>query len=73
MSLFSRLREAFAAQVELQERMVLRNRPWLEERLHWSWDGEQWLLHGHLLPPADGRSPSVTRAGWCPGLLARCR
>ena len=70
MSLFDRLREAFVAQVELQERMMLRNRPWLEERLHWSWDGEEWRLHGHL-PPVDG-SPSVTSDGWCPGLRATC-
>ena len=63
-----RLREAQAQQVELQERVLLRQQPWLEELLHWSYDGERWRLHGSRLPPRDGRRRSVTRSGWCPGL-----
>jgi hypothetical protein len=62
-----RLREFHAAQVELQERALLRSSPWLEDQLHWSFDGEEWHLHGHLAPP-DGRVRSVSRSGWCPGL-----
>ena len=64
----SRLRDAQALQVELQERVMLRNQPWLEELLHWSYDGEEWRLHGSRPPPPDGRRRSVTRSGWCPGL-----
>jgi len=65
--LLARLREAHATQVELHERVLLRNSPWLEDLLHWAWDGDGWQLHGHLLPPG-GQSPSITRTGWCPGL-----
>lgn len=54
-----------ATQVELHERWLLRNRPWEEEYLHWSWDGEQWQLHGQL-PPPPGRQRSLTTTGWCP-------
>jgi len=53
----------WAEQNELQERLLLLNRPWEEEYLHWA-DGE---LHGSEAPPADGRRHSVTRSGWCPG------
>jgi hypothetical protein len=56
--------EFLAGQRELQERLLLINRPWEEELLHWGPDGE---LHGHLAPPADGRRRSVTQDGWCPG------
>ena len=56
--------EFLAGQRELQERLVLINRPWEEEFLHWGPDG---TLHGHLTPPADGRQRSITRSGWCPG------
>jgi hypothetical protein len=66
-----RLREAQAAQLELQERVMLRRQPWLEDLLHWSYDGEEWHLHGSRMPPRDVRrrtvSRSVTRSGWCPG------
>ena len=44
--------------------MTLLNRPWAEEYLHWSADGE---LHGRLVPTAGWRRFSVTRGGWCPG------
>lgn len=64
--LLRRLREAHDAQVELQERAWLRQEPWLEELLHWSYDGERWRLHGSLVPPPNGRRRSVTRSGWCP-------
>ena len=57
------LREFWADQVELHERLIVLNRPWEEEFLHWV-DGE---LHGSLTPPADGRRRSTTRRGWCPG------
>jgi hypothetical protein len=57
------LREVWAGQVELQERLLLLNRPWEEQFLHWA-DGE---LHGTVAPPADGRRRSVTGQGWCPG------
>ncbi|KAA9150717.1 hypothetical protein FPZ12_040545 [Amycolatopsis acidicola] len=60
----TRLREFLATQAELAERQALLNRPWEEEFLHWSRDGE---LHGHLIPPR-GRPRGVTRDGWCPGL-----
>lgn len=54
---------------ELQERRALLNQPWLEEFTHWSYDGEQWQLHGHY-PPVQGRHPRcVTSTGWCPGLI----
>jgi len=48
-----RLRQFNAAQVELQERLLLLNRPWKEESLHWALDSHDWQLHGHLPPPAD--------------------
>ena len=48
----------------LYERRQLLDRPWLEDVLHWSSDGE---LHGHLAPPEAGRPRSVTSDGWCPG------
>jgi hypothetical protein len=60
------VREFIAVQMELQERMALRNRPWEEEFLHWA-GGE---LHGWRMPP-PGRQRSMTRSGWCPGLAAR--
>ena len=55
------LQDFWAVQVELQERLVVLNRPWEQELLHWS-DGE---LHGCIQPPADGRRRSVTAGGWC--------
>ena len=60
------LREAHAVQNELQERALLRQEPSLEEFLHWSYDGEEWRLHGSRIPKSDGRRRSVTRSGWCP-------
>jgi len=66
LDVLDRLREANAAQVRLHERMALRRQPWLEEFLHWSFDGQEWQLHGHLLPPGDGHLLSVTSDGWCP-------
>lgn len=65
-----RLREFNATQIELQERLVLLNRPWEEEFAHWAHDGHDWQLHGHRPPPADGRRHSVTSRGWCLGLQA---
>lgn len=62
------LRNFFVEQAELHERMALLNRPWEEEYLHWVWDEDGWQLHGHALPPPDGRRRSVTRQGWCPAL-----
>lgn len=65
--LLERLRQFNATNIELQERTVLRNQPWREDWLHWSYDGHAWQLHGHLVPPAGGREPSTTSSGWCPG------
>jgi hypothetical protein len=61
-------REFHALQRELLERQHLANRPWEEQYLHWSYDGTQWHLHGHLPPPSKRRC-STTRGGWCPGNL----
>ena len=71
--MLARIRRAQAAQVELHERLLLANRPWLEDLLHWSYDGEQWRLHGTVAPPPDGRIRSVTGEGWCPGQRAARR
>lgn len=60
------LREFNAAQVELQERRLLADRPWEEELVHWSYNGRHWELRGHVLPPDDGRRRSTTSTGWCP-------
>ena len=65
--LLLRLREAQAAQVELHERMLLRQQPWLEDYLHWSLEDGEWQLHGTRPPLPDGRRRSVTSSGWCPG------
>jgi hypothetical protein len=63
--LVRRLQEFQAGQTELHERVLLRQEPWLEEYLHWSYDGGQWRLHGRY-PAKPGARPSVTRSGWCP-------
>lgn len=55
------VREFWAVQVELHELLVLLDRPWEQELLHWS-DGE---LHGRVARPDDGRRRSVTGGGWC--------
>lgn len=65
--LLARLREFHATQVELQQRLWLLNQPWEEEFLHWASDAGHWKLHGHVLPPPDGKRHSVTSRGWCPG------
>ena len=58
------LRRYWAAHKRLHGRRRLLDRPWLEDVLHWSPDGE---LHGHLAPAPDGQARSVTDDGWCPG------
>ncbi len=63
-----RLHQFWIEQNEIQERLLLTNRPWKEEFIHWAHDGLHWHLHGHLTPPDDGRRRSVTSTGWCPGL-----
>ena len=65
-----RFRDFWGGFRELHERQALRQRPWEEELLHWSWDGENWQLHGHLDPPA-GRRRSTTSSGWCLALRGR--
>jgi hypothetical protein len=65
--LLARLLAAHAAQVEMHQRMWLLQQPWLEDLMHWSYDGGRWRLHGHVLPP-DGRVRSLTGDGWCPGI-----
>lgn len=52
------------------ERRYLRNRPWLEDSLHWSRNGQ---LHGHVAPGSKSRISSVTSDGWCPGLASESR
>jgi hypothetical protein len=61
----SRLRSCWETQMWLTERRQLAMRPWEEDLLHWSLDGGDWVLHGHLTPP-PGRRRSVTSDGWCP-------
>lgn len=68
--LWQALGNAAAECKEVSERMWLLNHPWEEDFLHWTGQGESRRLHGHLPPPADGRRYSVTRGGWCRGLLA---
>ena len=58
------VRRAWAQHRRVHEHRRLRDRPWLEDVLHWSADGE---LHGHVAPPPDGRARSVSSDGWCPG------
>ena len=53
----------FSEGIEWQERLLLLNRPWEEELLHWDRAG---TIHGTLQPPERGGS-SVTSTGWCPG------
>lgn len=53
----------FAEGIEWQERLLLLNRPWEEDLLHWSSGGN---IHG-AHPPLDQRQHSVTSTGWCPG------
>ena len=48
----------------LYERRQLLQRPWLEDVLHWSPDGE---LHGEMAPSRSGGARSTTSDGWCPG------
>jgi hypothetical protein len=67
MRFLTRVREFLATQAELAQRQDLLNRPWEEELLHWSCDGQ---LHGHLVPPPGRRRHSTTSTGWCPGLRA---
>ncbi|MFC6704594.1 hypothetical protein [Flexivirga alba] len=56
----------FTAGVELQERLLLINRPWEEELLHW---GEDARLHGAIAPPPGQHS--TTSTGWCLGTHRR--
>jgi hypothetical protein len=66
-------RKFFSDQAELHERLDLLNRPWEETFLHWSGDPDNPHLHGRVPPPRDGRRRSVTRRGWCPGLVREHR
>jgi hypothetical protein len=67
--LLASARRRLAEQAELHERISLRNRPWEEAFLHWSGDPDNPRLHGRIAPPRDGHRRSVTRSGWCPGLI----
>ena len=60
------VRKFLRTQELIYERQLLLNRPWDEEFLHWSWTGERWVLHGHLLPPPGRHPRSTTGDGWCP-------
>lgn len=64
--LWTVLREFNATQLELVERQALLDRPWEEDFMHWAHDGQSWHLHGHLVPPHDGRRRGATPEGWCP-------
>ena len=64
-----RCRAFWAGYRELEERQALLRRPWEEDLLHWSFDGQTWHLHGHLDPPL-GRRRSTTSTGWCPAVSA---
>jgi hypothetical protein len=66
-ALWLALRSVLSDIRELQQRRALFDRPWEEEFLHWAHDGQDWHLHGHLVPSAGRRSRSVTSRGWCPG------
>ena len=63
-----RLRSAFqrywTQHKAVYERRQLLERPWLEDVLHWSVDGQ---LHGQVAPSNARGLPSVTSDGWCPG------
>lgn len=63
---FVSVHRGWDCQVELQERWLLRQRPWEEHFVHWYDDGTQLHLHGHLVPQGRHRM-SVTSTGWCPG------
>jgi hypothetical protein len=62
--LLQQITEFNAIHIEFCERMLLQNRPWEEEFLHWHWNGQRWHLHGRLLPP-PGRPRSTTTTGQC--------
>ncbi|MTD58806.1 hypothetical protein [Amycolatopsis pithecellobii] len=68
MRFFARLRGFLATQAELAQRQDLLNRPWEEDWLHWSHDGGEWCLHGHVTPPPGRHRHSTTREGWCSGV-----
>lgn len=63
-----RLRTAFhrywTQHKAVYERRQLLERPWLEDVLHWSADGQ---LHGEVAPSTAGGPSSITSDGWCPG------
>ncbi len=67
-----RFRDFWAGYRELHERQVLIRQPWKEEVLHWSWDGQDWRLHGHLDPAPRGLR-SATSSGWCPAVRGPVR
>lgn len=58
------LRRFWSQHKRLHERRQLLDRPWLEDVLHWSGEGE---LHGRVVPTTAGGPRSVTSDGWCPG------
>lgn len=53
-------RRYYSVYAELHERRQLRDRPWLEEFMHFGPDGR---LHGQLVPPTT--KGSTTQSGWC--------
>jgi hypothetical protein len=60
----SSLQRFWAQHKVVYERRQLLDRPWLEDVLHWSPEGE---LHGRLAPTGASGPRSVTSDGWCPG------
>lgn len=67
----SQLRRIHREIGELEQRRALLTRPWEEQFLHWSRDGNGWSLHGRLVPPAHSPVRSVTPSGWCPRCTRR--
>ena len=61
----SALQRYWAQHTVVYERRQLLDRPWLEDVLHWSADGE---LHGDVAPAGVSGPRSTTSDGWCPGV-----
>lgn len=62
------LRRDFRGYAEIHQRRQLVDRPWREEFLHFTPDGQ---VHGQLTPPDDRWRWSTTATGWCPQSACR--
>lgn len=65
-SVVATVTEGWGTQQELQERLIILNRPWQHDQAHWvpAPNGNP-QLHGTIPPPRGGTGP-VTATGWCP-------